>query len=77
MKFYSLIVLIASVSAIRLEKSNLSDGTFAEGKAIAAKVVAAQQAFEANHVATHAAAMAAQAQQCFDKKASVVTNEIV
>ena len=41
MRFSTILLLIASVSAIRLEKSNLSDGTFAEGKKEAAGVVAA------------------------------------
>ena len=42
MRFSILLLLAASVSAIRLEKSNLSDGTLAEGKKVAAEVVAAQ-----------------------------------
>ena len=42
MRFSAILVLIASVSAISLEKSNLSDGTLAEGKKVAAEVVAAQ-----------------------------------
>ena len=69
MKFYSLLVLVASVSALKLSGTPMdSKAAYDAGRAAAAATVAAQNAFEANHGAMHAANMAKAAADCESHK---------
>ena len=58
MKFTTLIALVASASAIKIETPKESYAAKAANLAEGLAVVAGQQAFEAKHVSDHAAAMA-------------------
>ena len=80
MKFYTFVCLIAAVSAIRLADdkdknkagpANQSRGTLDAGVKVADKVVATQEATQANYNAMHAAAMDKAHKDQFNHKVSV------
>ena len=75
MKFVSLIVAIAAASLVQKDDKagtpQDSHDAMTETLATSRAVVASQNAFEANHEATHAAAMAAQNTECQTLKNSV------
>merc|ERR1711934_797852 len=83
MKFYTLLALVAATSAIRIPdlpnmgKSN--DVALTAGQAVAANVVATQQATEAASTSAHAAAMdaAAAATAAHMRHVRAPRNEIV
>ena len=78
MKFYTIVALIAAVSAIRISGDdkkaagpNLSDGTLAKGRIEAAKTVATQEATMEKYNQMHADAMDKAHKDQFNHKVSV------
>merc|ERR1711965_1127200 len=69
MRFTAILVLIASASAIKLSGTPMdSKAAYDAGRSAAAATVAAQQKFEADHLAMHTANMAKVAKDCLDHK---------
>ena len=69
MKFTAILVLVASVSGIKLSGTPMdSKGAYDAGRAAAAATVAEQQRFEAEHLAMHTANMAKAHKDCDDHK---------
>ena len=71
MKFYSLIALVATVSAIKISDPKGSAAARESTLTTSRSVVAAQNKFEADHFAMHTKNMNTADQECHDLKTSV------